>query len=178
MHIGYLQLSVPIIALLFNALTQISFYKIIPRLGLLKSEYAGFISGCFLILVIEVWIFLSGGAALSNVIAISAVNFIIYFCLGFLYFAFINLGETAIRIRLLRELLNAKEGLSFKEILCRYNTNEIIERRIKRMEKNRQIICMNDGSYHIGNNFLLLIAKTMVLLKLVILGKKVSLVKK
>ncbi len=123
MHIGYLQVSVPIIALLVNLLTQISFYKLLPRLGLLKSEYAGFLFGFFFVLFVEVWIFLSGDAALNNMIAISAVNFIIYFCLGFLYFTFVNLGECAIRIRLLREILNAKEGLSFEEIL-KFNQNK------------------------------------------------------
>lgn len=171
MHIGYLQLSIPIIALLFNSLTQIGFYKFFPKLGLLKSEYTGFIFGFCFILVIEMWIFLLGVNALNDIIAVAIANLIIYFCLGFLYFTFINLGETARRIRLLRELLDAKEGLSLKEILSRYNAKEIIDKRINRLEGNGQIIC-KEGNYFVGGNVLLLIAKTIVLAKLMVLGKK------
>ena len=91
--------------------------------------------------------------------------------MGYCYFNYINLGETARRIRILREIYDSKEGLSMEEILKRYNAKEIIERRIKRLLKNRQII-YKDGKYYIGKPIMLVIAKIIVIMKVILLGKK------
>ncbi|MDD5465380.1 MAG: hypothetical protein PHP73_03450 [Candidatus Omnitrophica bacterium] len=99
------------------------------------------------------------------------VNLIIYFCLSYCYFNFINMGETARRIRLLRELGEAPAGLTKGDILKRYNAQEIINIRINRLMNNSQIVLRN-GRYYVGSPVMLFISKAIVLMKLVVLGKK------
>lgn len=91
--------------------------------------------------------------------------------LSYCYFVFINLGETARRIRILKEVLDAPEGLSLEEILRRYNANEIIERRLQRLLVNGQII-IRDDKYYIGKPLMLWMAKIVVAFKFILLGKK------
>lgn len=91
--------------------------------------------------------------------------------MGYCYFHFINLGETARRIRILRELYDRKEGLSMEEIFKRYNAKEIFERRIARLINNGQII-YKDGKYYIGKPIMLLMAKMIVTMKLILLREK------
>jgi hypothetical protein len=98
-------------------------------------------------------------------------NLIVYSCLGFCYFNFITLGETARRIRLLRELTESPKGLTLGEIDQRYNAKIIIQNRINRLLNNKQVILKNDR-YFIGNPTVLMISKIFILLKIIFLAKK------
>jgi predicted transcriptional regulator len=91
--------------------------------------------------------------------------------LGFCYLNVISLGETARRIRIIRELYNSRDGLSLEEILQRYNSQEILERRINRLMDSGQITHQN-GRYYIGKQFVLIVAKLLVIMKQIVLGKK------
>ena len=86
------------------------------------------------------------------------------------YFHFINLGETARRIRILRELHEPPDGLTLDGLLARYNAQEIIERRISRLIETHQIV-LRDGRYFIGKPFVLWMARSLVVLKFILLGK-------
>ena len=85
-------------------------------------------------------------------------------------FSFINLGETARRIRILRELHSHKGGLDRDEILGLYNAREITENRVDRLLASGQIV-MSEDRYYIGKPFMLFIAKGMYFLKSIIFGK-------
>lgn len=156
----------PVISFILNVICQIFCARYIKSLGLLKSIFFGCIFGLIIIFAI-VFIYLSDRVNLSQIIY-SIVN---YGALSYCYFHFINLGETARRIRLLRELIDSKDGLSVQEILERYNAKEIIEKRLGRLIKSGQII-FRDGRYYIGKPIMLLIANIIISLKLIILGRK------
>jgi len=140
-------------------------------MGLLKSVISGFISGGIIVVLTEMYVFITVGVPVPQVLPIFIVNLIIYGVLGYCYFHFINLGETARRIRILRELYDANGGLTLEEILQRYNAGNIVEMRINRLLKNDQIK-YNNGRYYIGKPIMLLIAKIILLMKRLILGKK------
>jgi hypothetical protein len=53
--------------------------------------------------------------------------------LGYCFFHFINLGETACRIRILIELSESDYGLSRNEILERYDASYVVNVRLQRM---------------------------------------------
>ena len=55
------------------------------------------------------------------------MNLMTYSLFWLCYFAFINTGVSALRIRMLRELYDSPDGLTMDEILIRYNSKEIIE---------------------------------------------------
>jgi len=146
-------------------------FRTTHKIGLLKSIYLGFFAGLIILFLFEFISFRLNSLSKKEILSLSIVNCIIYFSMGYCYFNYINLGETARRIRILREIYDSKEGLSMEEILKRYNAKEIIERRIKRLLKNRQII-YKDGKYYIGKPIMLVIAKIIVIMKVILLGKK------
>jgi hypothetical protein len=156
--------SVPIIGLFVNALIQVLSFRFFRHLGLLKSIFLGVGAGFFVLVLLSL--------ILSQQWIISIfVQGLTYIALSYCYFHFINLGQTARRIRILREFYDAPNGLSCEELLMFYNSKEIIERRIERLLAGKQIIIKND-KYYIGNSFMLLAARLLVVLKIVLLGKK------
>lgn len=157
----YLPVLVSVISLLINASVQVVVFRYFPKSGLLKSEYLGFGAGLGSLFIIS----------FKEFTAISTVNLIMYFSFSYCYFNFVNLGETARRVRILRELYDSAQGLSLQELLLRYNGKEIIERRIDRLLHTGQIVFRN-GRYYIGIPLMLLISRMIMAMKLVILGKR------
>jgi len=165
-----IHLMIPVFGLAVNVFTQLLSVRILPGLGLLKSVFTGFATGGMVVLSAELYV--SGGQSFHrDVIPMIIANVIIYGALGYCYFHFINLGITARRIRILRELYTADSGLSLKELLKRYNSGDMITKRLDRLLGSGQIVCRDD-KYHIGKPVMLMMSKTIVTLKLIILGKK------
>lgn len=166
---SYFILGVPILSMLANVSAQILCYKYAFKKGLLKSEYAGFIFGLVVFTACGFLTFSKGspGEWLGSFLA----NLVIYACLSYCYFTFINMGQTARRVRLLRELYDAPQGLSREEMLSRYNAEDIINVRIARLLGNNQVI-LRDAKYYIGTPAVLFIAKMITLTKLIVSGRK------
>ncbi len=152
----FFKIFAPFFGLIINAFIQILSYKYIVRYKLLESVYFGFFAGMAAT-------FISGRYAL-------AVNLVMYLVLSYLYFHFINLGETGRRIRLLRELYDSREGLSLDELLARYNGKEVLENRIQRLINNGQVI-LRANRYYIGRPHMLLISRALSVLRLMLLGR-------
>lgn len=171
MFFNYIQVFIPIIGLLINVLSQIFIFRYTRRMGLLKSVFLGFSAGFLCVLIIEYYVFIKHPISIIDLIALFIVNILTYLSLGYCYFHFINLGETARRIRILRELSESRKGLSPEEIMGRYNAKIIVEQRIDRLLSNNQIVLKNNR-YYIGNYTMLLIAKIIIAMKIMILNKK------
>lgn len=166
-----LQVLSPIIGLFINVSFQVVSFRYISNLALLKSVFLGFTVGLLCIFMLEFYALFTLSISSKDFLYILIVNFITYSSLGYCYFHFINLGETARRIRILRELYDSKDGLSTKEILERYNAKDIVEIRIKRLVNNGQIIYKKDR-YYVGMPIMLLMAKIIVTMKQIVLGKR------
>ncbi len=80
------------------------------------------------------------------------------------------MGETARRIRILTELADAGNGLSLGEILGRYGSKDIIDRRLARLINSGQIRCEN-GRCYTGNVTVLAMAGFLAAAKRVIFGE-------
>src|SRR4051812_30242996 len=91
---SYLVAAIPIFNLAANVLCQILVYR------LSKRFYQSIGIGFFFGLIATMMVVFRTNAALSA----SAVQILSYSFLSFGYFAFLNLGETSIRLRLLQEL--------------------------------------------------------------------------
>jgi hypothetical protein len=162
---------IPIIGLSINIFSQIFCFRCRKSIGLLKSIFSGFIAGFFCVILLEVSVFFNALISWKDAISFSIVNMIIYFFLSYCFFHFINLGETARRIRILREIQESRCGLSMNEILMRYNAEEIIEKRLNRLINNGQII-YKSNKYFIGKPMMLLIAMVIRTIKLILIGRK------
>lgn len=167
----HLHILTPIAGLIINVITQVVSFRCNPSFGLLKSEYLGFTIGVLNIFIFDFYFFSISEMSANDFIGIITANLIIYSALGYCYFHFINLGETARRIRILREIYDAEDGLSLEEMLQKYNAKEIVEKRVSRLINNRQILYKN-GRYYIGSPIVLMIARIIVAMKLLLLGKR------
>lgn len=158
---------IPILGFIVNVIMQLLSVRLIPALGILRSVFAGFAIGGLSILSAGIYFSGAGHNAISYIIT----NIIIYGALGYCYFHFINLGITARRIRILRELYASEGGLTLNELLKQYNAGNMISKRLDRLLGSGQIVCMSDR-YHIGKPVMLLMSKAIVAMKLIILGKR------
>ena len=165
-----LQVISPVIGLAINVFVQILLFKYSSKYKLLRSISSGFIAGMLALCAIECYIILRQATPSWSMASIFTVNLITYCCLGYCYFHFINLGETARRIRLLRDLYDAPGGLREEDLLSRYNAREVVNIRLTRLLSNNQII-LRDSKYYIASPVMLLISKAVFFMKVVISGK-------
>lgn len=160
MDSGLLEILSPVIGLTVNVASQVGL-KRYKEMRLLKSVFAGFFAGLGTVLILG----LAGCSGLGIILA----NTAIYFCLGYGYFHFINLGETARRIRILQEINAAPEGLTLEEILARYNAGEILDKRFQRLLDNGQVRLEN-GNYVMRPSLMVLITRIFILTRKMIMG--------
>jgi len=146
----------PAAGLLLNAAGQVLALR--GGLSLLRSVFAGFTCG------------LAFTAIASGPEGALPGNLLCYCALGYCYFHFINLGETARRVRLLRELYENPDGLTEAELLSRYNSREIVPVRLARLLGSGQILS-REGRYCTGKPAVLIMARAVSLLKRVLFGR-------
>lgn len=161
----------PNFGLLINILSQILFFKSKskpdPDFKLLRSIKFGLFLGLLSLVVIEVFIFLRKAQLHLDFWTTFNLNFITYLTLSYAYFHFINMSETARRIRILGELYCAKGGLSYEEIIKKYNAKLIIQKRLDRLLWHRQITNIA-GKFYISNPTQLIMAKITFSIKRII----------
>jgi len=152
----------PLVGLCVSVVVQILSCRYGAKVTLFKSIFIGFGAGMafFMIPGFE-----------EDFVYVLATDLIAYSAFGYCYFHFINLGETARRIRIMRELYDSDGGLSMEEILEKYNAKEMVRMRINRLVSKKQILD-KAGRYYIGNSTMLLMSKAIVMMKLLVLGKK------
>lgn len=153
------------LAVLANVTGQILAYRLLRMQGrLFKSQLAGTLTGG-LVLVLLLQRGLGGGPFADIVTA----DVLIYAAFCYVYFHWNNMGETARRIRMLRELAAASEGLTFQEMVRRYSAREILERRLERLSAAGQI-SESDGRLVLTSTAILISARLVGLAKLVVFG--------
>lgn len=170
MDYRYLHLFCPVIALGINVIAQIVIFKLDKRHKLLRSVFMGFAAGVLSAGAIESFIVLTTSASIKKFIPALFVDITTYFALGYCYFHFINMGESARRVRLLRELDAAPGGLTEEQIFSKYSAKEIVNIRLTRLLNNKQIILRGER-YYAANSTMLFISKALAFMKLIISGK-------
>ena len=160
--------ALPVLGLAGNVLCQILSLRVL-RCGLLRSVYVGFALGWAADIILRVSLSPAGATPLG-LAGESAVDSVIYACLGYCYFHFINLGETARRIRIIRELQECPEGLDLSGLLARYNARMIVEARLGRLLRNGQVT-LEGNRLRIGRPTVLFMARGLTLLKRLLLGR-------
>lgn len=156
------QFMLPLLGLAVMVAAQLISVRFI---SLLKSVYIGFAAGIVFVLFGHYFVF---SANMLDALASFGIDAITFGALAYCYFHFINLGETARRIRIMREFYD--EPISYEQLLAKYNAAAIVKVRLKRLINNGQVI-EESGRYRIGNPSVLLMAKIMVMLKIMFLGR-------
>lgn len=152
----------PLTALFINCCFFIVAFRAITRQDLLKSIVSGFVAGVIVLVLIDLLL----GAGVWGTLE----DIFVYCMLSYGYFHFVNLSESARRIRLLREMEEARLGLTEAQILGRYNAAEIVNRRLGRLLSTGQIK-EQGGRLFIANPVMLISARIILFLKTFLLGK-------
>ena len=170
--LDYLLALSPIAGLAVNALSLVACCRFRPSFGLLRSEYIAFFVGAMFVLFMNVLVMQrEPQPGIASFAGHGILNFLSYGALGYCHFHFVNLGETARRIRMLRELFAAGGALSHRDLLARYGAREIVEKRIARLINSGQVV-VRGQRYYIGGSTVIGIARCMVGLKVLLLGRK------
>lgn len=167
----YLHACSAVVGLGLNVICQVCICRYLKCSSLLRSIFTGFIFGLVGLAFIELYYLVRSTQFWYDSLCSILTNIITYAALGYGYFHFVNLGETARRIRLLRELYDSEAGLSMSELLARYSSREVLNRRMDRLTGTGQIVRRNSRLY-IGKQTVLYMAKIIVLMKLLFLGKR------
>lgn len=170
--VDWIQILLPMVALAVNILLQVLSCRYLLRGSLLKTAVLGFFFGGCSLIVFEMLIYLNlkqvwGG----DFIAIFVANLILYSLLGYWYFVFLTLSETAIRTRVMLQIYYSKDGIALDEILKQYNATEVVNKRIERLVGSGQLL-FRDGRYYSGKPGLLLFGKVLEFLRHLVFGRK------
>mgnify|MGYP003648282031 CR=1 FL=1 len=161
MNSQWMQVISPILALSINVIINIVSMHTSQRTSF--SVMSGFTAGIIAFLLIT-------HSSVFN--PSTCAGLLSYIALSFCYWAFLNLNLTSLRIRLVRELLK-EDGhtLTTENIMQRYSPQELISRRIERLEKSKQI-------QRQGNQWILLSRKLIFIVFVITLLRKLIMPKK
>lgn len=154
---------IPVLGLACNAAASVAGTRW-GGLSLLRAIYAGFLAGeAAVVAAHAVAGFPAGAGGLAADLASAAF-------LGYAYFHFVNLGETGRRVRLLRELDAAPDGLTIDELLARYDARRIVDARLGRLLRSGQLV-LADGRYRTGRPVMAWMSAAIVFAKKLVLGR-------
>lgn len=166
---GWLHAMVPMFGLGANATVHVLMRRFAGA-GMLRSLFVGFGAGLAVTAAGECCLDSLYPTTLAEMLGMAAANLLAAAALGYSYFHFVNLGETARRVRILRELREAGGELSERELLARYSARFIVQVRMERLLGNRQVVVRN-GRYCIGRCAMLLSSRIIVAMKRLLLGR-------
>jgi hypothetical protein len=169
--LDYYQAAISAIALTVNVAVQLLAARAHPQRGYLRSVFTGFGAGLIGLFALAGLAYYYQSTPWQDAAALLFVNTATYAALSYCFFAgFVNLGKTSLRIRLFRELQRSGCGLSMEQILSLYNHRRLIELRLERLLRSKQVV-KRDGRYFLGGFLLWLIATAVRLAKLLVIGK-------
>ena len=136
-----LHLFIPGICFLIEVFTHRVIARGWLRQGTVPSTLASWSIGLVFLLSLEFLLFNHP----QNLIEVPAfefsffvIHFQFYSTLAFVYFCFFNIGETSLRIRILKELSLSPGGISPTDLERLYNSQAVVTQRIDRLIKSHQ----------------------------------------
>jgi len=138
---------------------------------LLSVVAAAFGLGFVATIVLALYGLSLGGSAFADAVALMLSVIIVYCAFGLVLFAIVNLGETSLRIRMMRILLGAPDGLSRAQLMSGYDDRKLVAIRLQRVLNKRQAR-YHDGVYYRRVSFLFAAAAGVGLLKWIIYGAR------
>jgi hypothetical protein len=102
---------------------------------------------------------------------LAASVLLVYCAASFVLFAIVNLGETSLRIRMMRVLLDNPAGLSREELIASYDDRALITVRLQRLQDNTQARVV-DGVYYSRPSLFFFGAAVIRLLQRIVYGRR------
>jgi len=156
--LAWLLALAPILGLAANVVVQVAACRTTRPFRLLRSVAIGFTASLVSAGALAISLALSLELSTPEIAAQLLLALLTTAMLGYCYFHFLNLGQTARRVRILRELVEAGGGLTRDELLKRYNAQEMIDQRLGRLLRGGQVV-LRGGRYVIGKRAVLRMAQ-------------------
>jgi len=168
--LSWLLALAPVLGLGLNVLVQIVTFRCLRRQSLLKSIIVGFSAGLLLVAILSAYCCHRLPGTSLDLIGHLLANSATCSALGYGYFHFLNLGQTARRVRILREFVEARAPLTTAELLARYNADTILQLRLARLLATGQL-SPSKGRLVARRSTVLVMARVIGWLKAVLLGE-------
>ena len=161
---------IPILGFAIDVLILLLWQHLFRPARLFFSVVSGFFGG--LIFVIGWWVVqtMAAGAELDAVFTLIG-NMGIYTCLAYLFFNILNMGESAIRVGILRILAEAGGTMEETVFVQQYNNIEVLRKRLERMQNHGQIT-QTGGRFSLSSQGILGIARFFRGLRVFLTGKE------
>lgn len=167
----YWLLAAPVAGSVLNVVAQLILARLMSgqRLPLLIA--VAFSIGLASTGAMTLFAFRLGDTTTPDALAVSASILFIYSASGMALFAIINLGETSLRIRMMRRLLDAPDGIRREELVAEYDDRALVAVRLRRLKDKAQARVV-DGTYYSRPSFLFAAAAVVRLLKRIVYGRR------
>jgi hypothetical protein len=123
---------------------------------------------------VATWVAWAGLLSLAlprlDVLGYAVLCLAIYLCLSYVYFHYVHVNVAGLRVRILREIAEARDGLTVEELRLLYNTRAVVKNRLDRLTQGGHLVIGVDGLYHVGKPHFLWLYWGFELLKLALLG--------
>lgn len=158
------------IALLGTGMVQLLSVRLSGgKIGVVLSLFLGFVAGAGLLAVGELMVTLRGPGLISDSLGLAAANGVLFVCLWYFYFHFINIGEASLRIRVLREAERCS-GQPLDALLAVYNVRTVVTARMERLVRDGQLI-LEGERFRPGKSRMVIVAKAFSFLRWLLLGQ-------
>jgi hypothetical protein len=168
MTADYWLLAAPLVGSSVNLIAQVTFARLLSGERLVLVVVAAFCTG-----LIATGVTIGCSFSLAELSTFDALGLAasVYFGASFVLFAIVNLGETSLRIRMMRMLLESPRGITRDELLAAYDDRALIAVRLQRLRDNRQARVVDD-IYYSRPSFLFFAYSGIRLLQRIVYGKR------
>jgi hypothetical protein len=171
MTADYWLLAAPLAGSAINVIAQIIIARMLSGERLVLIIVAAFCAGLVATGAMVGFALSMADLPTFDALGLAASVLIVYSAAGFVLFAIVNLGETSLRIRMMRALLDNPDGITRDELLASYDDQALIAVRLQRLRDNTQARVV-DGTYYSRPSFLFFAAAGIRLLQRMLYGKR------
>lgn len=171
MTVDYWLLAAPLVGSAVNVVAQVILARMLGGERLLLVIIASFCAGLLAAGAMTGSAFSMADLAAPDRFGLAASVLLVYCAASFVLFAIVNLGETSLRIRMMRVLLDNPAGLSREELIASYDDRALITVRLQRLQDNMQARVV-DGVYYSRPSFFFLGAAVIRLLQRIVYGRR------
>ena len=139
-----LALAIPFLGWLCNVLVLMACLHLFARLGYVRSVCLAFAAGLAVVIGLELATLGARHSGAADRLILAVGDLALYACLAYLFFYVVNTGESSIRVRILREIAEARDGISEQALLQAYNERVILVGRLQRLLQGGRVIRHGD----------------------------------
>jgi hypothetical protein len=169
MTADYWLLAAPLVGSAVNVIAQIIIARMLSGERLVLIIVAAFCAGLAATGAMIGFALSMADLPTLDALGLAASVVIVHGAAGFVLFAIVNLGETSLRIRMMRTLLDNPDGITRDELLACYDDQALIAVRLQRLRDNTQARVV-DEIYYSRPSFLFFAAAGIRLLQRILYG--------